>query len=52
MMHRLAVQLRYDGTVSFRDAYRSWVRVSRYVIAPGCPGRTFAVALVMSSRPA
>ena len=23
MMHRLAVQLRYDGTVSFRDAYRS-----------------------------
>jgi hypothetical protein len=23
MMHRLAVQLRYDGTVSFPDAYRS-----------------------------
>jgi hypothetical protein len=23
MMHHLAVQLRYDGTVSFRDAYRS-----------------------------
>ena len=38
MMHRLAVQLRHDGTVSFRDAYRSYVRVSRYVIASGCPG--------------
>jgi hypothetical protein len=23
MMHRLDVQLRYDATVSFRDAYRS-----------------------------
>jgi hypothetical protein len=38
MMHRLAAPLRYDGTVSFRDAYRSCVRVSRYVAAPGCPG--------------
>ena len=52
MMHRLAVQLRYDvrsasGTL-FRHAFECRGMSPRLAAR----GRTFAVALVMSSRPA
>jgi hypothetical protein len=52
MMHRLAVQLRYDGTVSSRDAIDHRFEYRGMSSRLAFRGRTFAVALVMSSRPA
>src|SRR6266566_8848280 len=52
MMQRLAVQLRYDGTVSSRDAIDHRFEYRGMSSRLTARGRTFAMALVMSSRPA
>src|SRR6266487_153157 len=49
MMQRLAVQLRYDGTVSSRDAIDHRFEYRGMSSRLAFRGRTFAVALVMSS---
>lgn len=52
MMHRLAVQLRYDVRSASRTLVRHAFECRGMSPRLAARGRTFAVALVMSSRPA